>query len=455
MSKVIGYGIAFVVALVLVTSLWIPQTAQAAFGLTSDSTYYTVNTGAGLVFKIRRVDPGSSTQSVGDIASLVYNGVEYQDQSRGSQVNSGFDWIYSVQNPPTVSAQVINTNYILITVLAGNLTHYYMARSGYPNIYMGTYFTSEPDTQAEVRYIARIWYPDLPNGPVPSDINGTTTTVESGDIFGLPDGETRSKHYSNMRLMDWQYIGATGTNVGIWMVRDNNEGNSGGPFYRCLNNQGDSDQEITYMINYGMAQTEPYRLNILNTYEMVFTNGTPPALPIDTSFEANLNLIGYIPASSRGTVTGVGINGRDPNYTYTVGFSNSTAQYWANADPTTGAFSSTGMIPGTYAMTVYKNEIAVWTGTATVTAGNTQTIGPITITGDPSAVPTIWRIGDWDGSPQEFLNANLVTYMHPSDVSDHHLESRNLCSRERQHPQRIILVITGRQSTAPRPSSST
>ena len=90
------------------------------------------------------------------------------------------------------------------------------------------------------RFIVRIHNSLLPNGPTPSNILNTVSTGEWGDIFALADGQTRSKHYSNQRLMDWSYIGAPGTNIGIWMVRDNNEGNSGGPFYRCLLNQGRS-----------------------------------------------------------------------------------------------------------------------------------------------------------------------------------------------------------------------
>jgi Rhamnogalacturonan lyase B, N-terminal len=42
-------------------------------------------------------------------------------------------------------------------------------------------------------------------------------------------------------------------------MRDRNEGGSGGPFYRCLLNQFSEDQEIAYIVNYGEAQTEPFR----------------------------------------------------------------------------------------------------------------------------------------------------------------------------------------------------
>jgi rhamnogalacturonan endolyase len=393
-----------------------PQ-AFGAFGLTTSTDFYTVDTGAGLVFKVRRTDNGSSTQSPGDIASLVWNGVEFQNQSRGTQINSGFDWLYNDVSAVTVSAAVINSSYIKVTVQAGNLTHYYMARSGYPHIYMGTYFTSEPDVHGHVRYIMRLQQSKLPTGPTPSDIRNNTGAIESGDIFGMSNGHTRSKHYSNMRLKDWSYIGATGSSVGMWIVRDNNEGGSGGPFYRSLLNQCTStDQEITYIVNYGEAQTEAWRTGILNAYTFVATTGGTPSTSIDTSWFSSMGLNGYVAASGRGRVTAVGISGRDTAYTYTVGFANSTAQYWVAAAASNGYFNSTGMRPGTYTMTIYKNELAVWTGSATVTAGGTTVFNTIAITGDPSSQAALWRIGNWDGSPAEFRNGTLVTYMHPSDV---------------------------------------
>lgn len=399
----------------LACALLVPASAFAAFGLSSTTDFYTVDTGAGLVFSVRRTDNGSNTQSAGDLASMVYNGVEYQNQTRGSQVNSGFDYLYTGVSAVTVSAAVVNTNYIKVTVQAGNLTHYYMARSGYPHIYMGTYFTTEPDTLGLCRYIVRIPSSLLPNGPTPSDIRNNTGAIESSDIFGMADGTTRSKHYSNMRVKDWSYIGATGTNVGIWMVRDNNEGASGGPFYRCLLDQCGTDQEITYIVNYGEAQTEAYRLGILNGYSLVFTTGAAPGT-LDTSWFSSMGLTGYVGSSGRGRVTGVGITGRNTAYTYTVGFSNTSAQYWATARSSDGYYDCPGMRPGTYTMKIYKNELAVYSGSATATAGGTTALNTIAITSDPSSVTPIWRIGDWDGTPAEFRNGGKVTTMHPSDV---------------------------------------
>ena len=47
-----------------------PAALFAGFGLTTDPTFYTVDTDAGLVFKVRRVDLGVSTQSPGDLATI-------------------------------------------------------------------------------------------------------------------------------------------------------------------------------------------------------------------------------------------------------------------------------------------------------------------------------------------------------------------------------------------------
>lgn len=392
-----------------------PAMALADFGLTSDATYFTVDTGGGLVFKIRRADYGSSTQSPGDIASMVYQGVQYQDASRGSQVNSGFDYLYKNTAAVDVQAAQADTDHIKVTVRAGELTHYYLAQRGEPRIYMATRFTREPDTLNLARFILRVPIGALPDGPEPSDIRGNTGAIESGDIFGLADGTTRSKHYSNMRLKDWHHIGARGPNVGLWVVRDNNEGNSGGPFYRSLLNQAtDMNQEITYIINYGEAQTEAFRSGILNRYTLVFNDGgKPPA--VDAPWFAGMGLEGFVDKAARGRIVGLGLRGRDAKHGYTVGFANATAQYWAEAGGDDGRFDATGLLPGDYTMTVYKNELAVDQRPVTVSAGRKTTVKAFKIANDPSGAQAIWRIGDWDGSPAEFLNGDKVTTMHPSD----------------------------------------
>ena len=404
--------------LVCAAILWICMVSpgHAAFGLSTATDSYTVDTDSGLVFKVRRTDNGSSTQSAGDLMSLVFNGIDYQNPSRGTHINSGFDYLYDDISSVSVSATQIDPDTIRVTVRAGDLTHYYLARRGDPVIYMATYFTTEPSTLNLCRFIVRIPQALLPTGPIPSDIRGNTGAIEASDVFGMADGTTRSKHYSNMRLKDWSHIGATGPNVGVWIARSSHEGDSGGPFYRSLLNQTGSDQEITYILNYGQAQTEPYRTSILNgPYALVFTEGAPPG-PLDTSWIANMGLIGFVGSDGRGGVECSGITGRDTRYEYTVGFANSRAQYWTGTDDIQGAFARQEMLPGTYSLKVYKGELAVHTTQVEITAGTNTLIPNITVTEDPNSLPPRWRIGNFDGTPREFLNGDKITVMHPSDV---------------------------------------
>lgn len=399
------------VFLALLFAALFPATVRAEFGLTTNTNFYTIDTGAGLVFKIRRVDNGSSTQSPGDIASLVYNGIEYQNQSRGSQVNSGFDWLYTGVSASNVTAETIGTDIVKITVSAGNLTHYYIARRGDTNIYMGTHFTTEPDVHGLVRYIMRIPSTLLPDGPAPSDIRNNTGAIESADIFGMADGTTRSKHYSNMRQMDWNYIGASGPGAGVWMVKGNNEGMSGGPFYRCLIAQEGGDQEVYAMLNYGEAQTDVYRPGTLNLYTYVFNNGSAPTTP-DLSWLDSLNLLGWVPATNRGGVSG-SVTGVPADFQAVVGFSNGVAQYWATVNGD-GTYTCAGMIPGTYKATLFKGELEVATQNDVVVAAGATT--PLSLVSAEPAPSVIFRIGEWDGTPKGFMNADKITVMHPTDV---------------------------------------
>lgn len=391
-------GALLLFCLVWALSCLAPQRAEAAFGLTNSGGYYTVDTSAGLVFKVK--------QANGDITSLNYNGTEYQDQARFSQINSGL-------GTATVTGTLWGSQSIVITVEAGTLTHYYLARKNQNNIYMGTYFTEEPSIGL-VRYIVRIPSAKLPNGPTTSDIRNNTGAIEASDVFGYANGQTRSKHYSDHRLMDFAYTGATGTNVGVFMVRSNHEGGSGGPFYRTIDNQCGDDQEIYEIVNYGEGQTEPFRLGVFNgPYILTFTNGAAPTTPIDISWihstGIDATLKGWV--QDRGTVTGQA-SGIPDGIQGVVGFANSTAQYWCVVG--NGSFSSPAMIPGTYTMTLYKGELSVASTSVTVTAGATPTVQNIAST---ETVPNMrWRIGDWDGTPNGFLNADKVTAMHPSDV---------------------------------------
>src|SRR5262249_30173163 len=78
-----------------------------------------------------------------------------------------------------------------------------------------------------------------------------------------------------------------------------------------------------------------------------------------------------------------------------------------------GSYTSAGMKPGTYTATLYKGELGVATDTATVTAGTTTTLN---LTSTETIPSTIFKIGEWDGTPAGLLNADKIVQMHPSDV---------------------------------------
>lgn len=380
--------------------------AFAAFGATASGGGYIVNNGLNLVFTIN---------SSGDMSSCKYKGNELNDASKASGIASGLG---ASSVTATTSGNFITIKCVSTTVAPSALTHYYIVQNGVDNIYMADYVTSEPSV-GELRYIFRGKFNSLPNGPAPSNNNGNTGAIESSDVFGHSNGQTTSKYYGNQNDKDLTVSGATGTGVGVFMAFGNRESSSGGPFYHDIQNQGDgagSDQEIYNYMNSGHNQTEANRVNVLHgPYAYVFTTGGTPAVP-DMSFIANLGLMGYVNSAGRGRVVLNGIAGRDTAYTYTVGFANSTAQYWVTASASNGSCECFNMKPGTYTMTIYKGELAVWTGNATVTAGNPTTFNTITVTGDPSTVSTIWRIGNWDGTPLEFLNGGNIRNMHPQDV---------------------------------------
>ena len=379
--------------------------SAAAFGYSDDGTNYVIDTGASLVFKVSHVN--------GDLTSLVYRGTEYQGfDGKNSHVESGL-------GASTVSISQSGTT-ILVKVVHGTLIHYYAARSGENNVYL---WTNKADTSVSAtRYIVRVKPGLFPNTDPDAWDSTTDTVIEAADVFVKPDGTTRSKHYSGLRVIDYDYIGWSTGSVGLWMVRSNHEKASGGPFYRSLlrhhNDGGGGLYEILY---YGENQTEAQRFGLQGPYVIAFTDGGAPASAlyarnIDTSWADALGLTGWTGASGRGRVAGVGISGRDSAYPYTVGLANSDAQFWGTADAGSGYFSIPKVLPGTYTLTVFKGELGVYTGSVTVTAGATTVLNTIAVVNDPATASAIWRIGDWNGTPAGFKNASLMTYAHPSDV---------------------------------------
>ncbi|MFI6661633.1 rhamnogalacturonan lyase B N-terminal domain-containing protein [Streptomyces sp. NPDC050523] len=382
------------------------RASAAGFGWSDDGSNYVVDTGASLVLKVSKTN--------GDLTSLVYKGTEYQGYGgKNSHVESGLgtSTVTIEQSGPT----------ILVSVAHGTLKHYYAARSGENNVYLWT--NKADDSVSATRYIVRVRTGLFLNDE-PDSYTYAPTTVEASDVFRKSDGQTRSKHYSKLRVADYDYIGWSAGGVGLWMVRSNHEKTSGGPFYRSLLRHQSADGGGLYeILYYGENQTEAQRFGLQGPYVIAFTDGGAPSSALhhanmDTSWADALGISGYVAASGRGRVAGVGITGRDTASPYTVGLANSAAQYWGSARSSDGYFSIGGVLPGTYTLTVFKGELAVHTGSVTVTAGTATTLNSIAIpsSNDPSNASAIWRIGDWNGSPSGFKNADLMTYAHPSDV---------------------------------------
>jgi rhamnogalacturonan endolyase len=382
------------------------STSAAGFGWSDDGSNYVVDTGANLVFKVSKTN--------GDLTSLVYKGTQYQGYGgKNSHIESGL-------GTSTVSIKQSGTT-ILISVAYGTLKHYYAARSGENNVYL---WTNKADTSVSAtRYILRVNAGKFLNDESDS-YTYAPTTIEAQDVFAKSDGQTRSKHYTKSRVIDYNYVGWTTGSVGLYIVRSNHEKASGGPFYRSLLRHQSADGGGLYeILYYGENQTEAQRFGLQGPYVIAFTDGGAPSSALypgtlTTSWADSLGISGYVPASGRGKVAGVGITGRNTAYAYTVGLANSAAQYWGSARSSDGYFSIAGVLPGTYTLTVFKGELAVYTGSVSVSAGGTTTLNSLAIpsSNDPSNASAIWRINDWNGTPGGFKNADLMTYAHPSDV---------------------------------------
>jgi rhamnogalacturonan endolyase len=377
-----------------------PAAQAASFGLTSSGGFYTVTTGAGLAFKIH--------QSTGGMTSLNINGVELQPSGTNeSHVESGLP-------SPTVTAQQTG-NFIIITAStttwqgSGTLQHYYVAVSGQNTVYMATNVVSGA---GELRWIQYLNRSILTSINTPSDVSGGTA-IESTDI-DLVNGQTRSKYYSNRQARNLTVRGVTGSGIGVYMAYGTRESSSGGPFFRDIEQQGTSASVEVY--NYlwsGHNDTEAQRLGVLyGPYALMVAGTSAPAAP-DMSFMYTLGLSGAVGPAQRGFVAGAAA-GVDSAATATVGFANSTAQYWCGTGAN-GDFSSPAMKPGQYVQTLYQDELAVATRNVTVTAGTTVTGQNIRSAWVTPASP-LFRIGTWTGAPTNFKNWPSLTFMHPSDT---------------------------------------
>ncbi|KAF2032231.1 Rhamnogalacturonase B [Setomelanomma holmii] len=387
----------------LLAAVTFTSSALAAFGVSQSGTTITVDAGSAnaLVFT---VDSGSC-----DIKSIKYLGDEYQYPSTGSHISSGL-------GTATVKYETISTTYIKITCTTSTLTQYMVVKSGDSTIYMATYTTAEPSV-GELRFIARLNNALLPLAYPFGDASktaGSTSTVEGSDVY-IVDGQTRSKFYSSDRFIDDTVHCANSDAVHACMLMNSYsyESSSGGPFFRDIdvNNNGPYTS-LTFYMNSGHVQTESYRMGLHGPYALAFTRSGVPAggSSLDTTFFKDLSITGYVAPSDRGTVTGTA-TGVLSSFQRVLHWYNSAAQYWAYAD-SSGKFTSPAMKPGTYTQVLYQGEFKVGAASVTVKAGSATTAN---IAASTQSRTTIWQIGDWDGQPKGFRNADKQMRMHPTD----------------------------------------
>ncbi|KAJ8110033.1 hypothetical protein OPT61_g7015 [Boeremia exigua] len=397
----------------LTSFLLAPAVVLAGWGYTDDGKNYVIDTNANLVVKVSKTN--------GDMTSIKYRGVEYSGQAgKYSHVESGL-------GASTVTIkQIADPNVIKVNIKYGTLKHDLVFRYGNPNVYI---FMNKADTSVTVsRYIVRI-PPNVFTNNVDTDtdwIPDNAGVIEAGDVNTVGK-HTYSKHYSGYkygRTIDYDYVGYTNKNVGMYLIRSNHEKASGGPFFRSLVRRGGSGGPDLYDIyHYNMGHTDVMRLGLQGPSVLHFTdsgaapNGNLFARKADWNWFDNLGIDGWVPASKRGAVAGVGLANMKSGQQYVIGLKSDAAQYWTTAGAN-GAWKIEKALPGTYTLNVYKNELEVHTSTVTVAAGSTATKNTITCA-DPQDAAVVWRIGEWDGSPKGFLNFEDTpmkpTYMHPSD----------------------------------------
>jgi rhamnogalacturonan endolyase len=213
----------------LTTLFLAPTVVLAGWGYSDDGKNYVIDTNANLVVKVSKTN--------GDMTSINYRGVEYSGQNgKFSHVESGLG-----KSAVTIK-QFTDPNVIKVNVKFGTLKHDLVFRYGNPNVYI---FMNKADKSVTVsRYIVRVPPNVFSNDPNKDTdwIPANAGVIEAGDVDkDARSGQTYSKHYSGYkygRTMDYDFVGLTNKNVGMYMIRSNHEKASGGPFFRSLVRRG-------------------------------------------------------------------------------------------------------------------------------------------------------------------------------------------------------------------------
>ncbi|KAG6946629.1 hypothetical protein JG688_00015951, partial [Phytophthora aleatoria] len=394
---------ALVAALVLTAA---PPTVSAvtSFGYTTGSDKYIISTGKGLTVTMK--------QSTCDITSINYNGKELQYKSKATHVNSSLDRV-------TSSIKTLSDSKKTIRVICKKtgLEQTYLYRPNENVIYMGTYHSNDL-VLPELRFLARLDKSAVNAGIMEATIEVGMTSIEAEDVVQNSKGLTRSKYYSGVPFIDNDVHGVKSSSAGVYFVVSDlgYVTSSGGPFFRDINNKLDVSNELTFYMNSDHTRTEDYRYGFHGPYALAFTSGAAPsASSLDFSFFQDLGLTGFVPSTKRGKMAGTITDSKNVlgNSDVVVGFSNAAAQYWVKVAAGKKTFTSPLMKAGRYTATVYKKQLAVGTASVLINAGATKTQS-ILVSYNMTSNP-IWRIGEWDGTPNGFLNADKIHKMHPSD----------------------------------------
>lgn len=385
------------------------QAATPAFGFTNSSSRFVINTGGGLTVTMAR--------STCDIVSLLYKSQELQYKAKFTHINSGLGTVSSA----TIAQLADAKKTIQVTCVTKGITQYYFFRPNETTIYLGTYHSNDA-VLPELRFLARLDRKTVSTGVPQATLDDAPSAVEAHDVFASSNYTTRSKFYSAVQFLDDRVHGVRGTSAGVYFVlsRAAYETSSGGPFFRDINNQCTIANELTFYMNSDHTRTDDYRYGFHGPYALVFTDGPAPA-PVAAAanfsfFQSLKGLTGFVKDTARGRANGTvaDLNGLLADAPFVVAFANSEAQYWTKVSAAGRNFTSPFMKPGSYKLTVYKKRLAVATATATVTAGKTATLN-VSVSYVERMNP-IWRIGQWDGTPEGFANADKIARMHPSDV---------------------------------------
>ncbi|RLN94173.1 hypothetical protein BBJ28_00009684 [Nothophytophthora sp. Chile5] len=378
--------------------------AATAFGYTTGSDTYVISSGKGLTITMK--------QSTCDITSIKYNDKELQYKAKATHVNSGLGKVTSTIKTLTDSKKTIR-----VICKATGLEQTYLFRPNENVVYMSTYHT-EDLVLPELRFLARLDKSVVNAGITEATIVSGMTAIEAEDVVADSKGLTRSKFYSAVPFIDDHVHGVKSTAAGVYFVISDlgYEVSSGGPFFRDINNKFDVSNELSFYMNSDHTRTEDYRYGFHGPYALAFTSGAAPSTSsLDFTFFQDLALPGFVPSTKRGTMAGTITDSKNVlgSSDIVVGFANAAAQYWVSVAAGKKTFTSPLMKAGRYTATVYKKQLAVGTASVLITAGATKTQS-IAVSYNMTASP-IWRIGEWDGTPDGFLNADKIHKMHPSD----------------------------------------